>query len=104
MIELMPGAVLQTRMTQASRDGRTYFGRSRESLNAPPLELTEGCSISLSASLACAPVRDRCREARACSLRPRRKSHLGDSATNRLPPRNKMPGGIDIQKMRRQAW
>ena len=68
------------------------------------LAVREVCSISSNSSrgLLCG-VAIEAAHSRACSLRPRRKSHRGDSATNKLPTRNRMPGGIDIQKIRRHA-
>ena len=41
IMELMPVAVLQKRMTQASRKGRTYLRRSKESLTDPLGEARE---------------------------------------------------------------
>src|ERR1700712_5441927 len=103
-MELIPVAVLQNRMMHASTNGITYLRRSRESLNAAAEEAfcaeSDVCSISSNSSVACSLLRDRSNAWKADSFFPLLKSQRGDSATNRLPATNKIPGGIDIQKMR----
>src|ERR1700685_1840847 len=108
MMELIPVAVLQKRITQASKKGSTYLRRSSESF-AEPRDLgfaeasEEVCSISFNSSSPCAGLRDRSRALRAASFFPRLKSQRGDSDTNTLPTTNRRPAGIDIQKMPRHA-
>src|SRR5215469_9854385 len=109
MIELIPVAVLQNRITQASRKGITYFLRSRDSLTAFPVPAdvfaaTAIWSISFNSISAWRGERDRNSDASALSRLPRKNNHRGDSATNRLPSTNNTPGGSETQKMRRQAW
>src|SRR5438876_1073699 len=115
MMELIPVAVLQKRITQASKKGSTYLRRSSESFAEPPVgepafadlgfaeANEEVCSISFNSRSACSRLRDRSRASRAASFFPRLKSQRGDSDTNTLPTTNRRPGGIDIQKMRRHA-
>ena len=91
MMELMPVAVLQTRMTQASRKGRTYLRRRRESL-----QRSARCEARWLASGRLLHLAELERGlfggARAqqgvqglAALRPRRKSQRGDSATKKPP-------------------
>ena len=82
MTELMPVAVLQARMTQASRKGMTYLRRRSESLTLRrPMAWTSQASrvssISCNSMAACSGERERSSAARAFSERPRRNRASG---------------------------
>src|SRR5438067_11480855 len=109
MIELIPVAVLQNRMTHASRKGMTYLRCKSDSLTLGPAEAwtfadARVSSISFNSVAALSGVRDRSSAARAASGRPWRNSQRGDSDTMKLPSTNRIPGGSETQKIRRHAW
>src|ERR1700722_11022907 len=107
MMELIPVAWLQARITHASTKGITYLRCKSDSLAFFPSEVVDSaeaaCSISRRSASACSLVRDRSSATRAASFLPRRYNQRGDSATIKLPITNKMPGGNDTQKILRQA-
>src|ERR1700761_4084709 len=109
MIELIPVAVLQNRIMQASTNGITYFRRNSDSFTSSPVDLAVFSaaaisSISFNSVFACSALRDRKSAPYAASLFPRRNNQRGDSATSALPITNNRPGGSDTQNMRLHAW
>jgi hypothetical protein len=98
MIELTPVAVLQDRMTQASRKGNHILSaqEERSRIFHPDRRCGAGTaavsSISRNSRLACCGVRERSSASLASSFLPRRKSQRGDSVTSRLPSHKQNAG------------
>src|SRR5207248_10769237 len=108
MLELIQVAVLQNRMTHASRKGIRYLRCKSDSLTLAPAEAwtfsdARVSSISFNSVAARSGVRERSSAARAASGRPRRNSQRGDSDTMKLRSTTRIPGGSETQKIRRQA-